>query len=240
MGTRPDIESLSSGKERINDLKGAKPMELCDICGKTEIGTKISPDGLRKAVDKGFDPVSLGLIPWAPDRARALEVFHLTVIESPTDWNLCATCLHALEPFRPSPDTAPGHKSREQESKPGEISEDQVLSMMEERMDQRGWSPEMKRMALGEVQKKFAEEKQRGCVIATAACGSTAAPAVLTLRDFRDTVLVRHYVGRFMIKTYTSIAPSLARWIEPRRTARWLVRTLLVVPLASLIRRLRR
>jgi hypothetical protein len=134
-------------------------------------------------------------------------------------------------------------ESSEPESKHAEISEDQVLAIFEKKMAQRGWPPEMERLVREDFKRglneKKQEEKKQGCVIATAACGSAAAPAVMTLRDFRDTVLVQRHIGRLVIQSYNRIAPSLARRIEPSQTARTLIRTFLVVPMASLIRYLR-
>ncbi|MGH9428816.1 MAG: tetratricopeptide repeat protein, partial [Terriglobia bacterium] len=121
-------------------------------------------------------------------------------------------------------------------SKPQD-GESLVLDMLEEKMSQRGWTPEMKALARGSLKKEM--ERRKGCFIATAACGSGDALAVRTLRDFRDGILSRYRAGRTIIALYGRIAPPIARWIEPRQTARWLVRSGLVVPLAFVVRRVR-
>lgn len=109
------------------------------------------------------------------------------------------------------------------------------VSELEKGMDQRGWTPEMKAMALAEFKK--AEARTKGCLVATAACGYPDAPEVRILRDFRDRVLTRYRLGRTIINWYVRVATPIAAWIEPRQTARRLVRSGLIVPLAFVIRR---
>ena len=74
------------------------------------------------------------------------------------------------------------------------------------------------------------------CFIATAACGSDMAPDVCLLRDFRDNSLVFRPWGRALVKFYECASPPVASWIETRPLARRLVRSLLVRPLAAMIR----
>jgi hypothetical protein len=70
-----------------------------------------------------------------------------------------------------------------------------------------------------------------GCFVATAAYGDRAHPDVVALRDFRDTVLVRHPAGRAFIRTYRTIGPVLATFVAPDRPSGRLARSL-ISPLA--------
>ncbi len=54
------------------------------------------------------------------------------------------------------------------------------------------------------------------CFIATAAYGSPMARDVVTLRQFRDRVLMRSWVGRSFVTLYYALSPALARAIEGR------------------------
>jgi tetratricopeptide (TPR) repeat protein len=75
-----------------------------------------------------------------------------------------------------------------------------------------------------------------GCFIATAAMGSADHPAVETLRQFRDYVLMRHTVGRTFIRFYNSISPKLAARIEHNAALRALTRFMVVLPASALAR----
>ena len=72
------------------------------------------------------------------------------------------------------------------------------------------------------------------CFIATAACGTDGHADVITLRRFRDDVLLQNRPGRLAVKTYYALSPPIARWISrsPRRRAA--VRRLLVSPASRL------
>jgi ribosomal protein L7/L12 len=72
-----------------------------------------------------------------------------------------------------------------------------------------------------------------GCFIATAACGPTN-PHITGLREYRDTVLSRHSVGRITMRLYARFSPPIARAIEKSEIARYLVRACIVIPLARL------
>jgi hypothetical protein len=51
--------------------------------------------------------------------------------------------------------------------------------------------------------------KQSGCYIATCVYGSYDCPEVWTLRRFRDEHLAVSWVGRFFIRTYYKVTPSI-------------------------------
>lgn len=54
--------------------------------------------------------------------------------------------------------------------------------------------------------------KQGGCYIATSIYGSYDCPQVWTLRRYRDDTLSKTWFGRFFIKTYYTISPTLVKW----------------------------
>jgi len=80
-----------------------------------------------------------------------------------------------------------------------------------------------------------------GCFIATAAYGSYLDPNVITLRNFRDDVLLRSEIGTALVHFYYSVSPPIAAYIsqnESLRTAtRWALTPLVYgfkYPLAAL------
>ena len=66
-----------------------------------------------------------------------------------------------------------------------------------------------------------------GCFIATAAYGSYSEPHVLTLREFRDTVLDKTVLGKLFIRCYYKTSPPIANMIASREYAKKVVRVLL-------------
>lgn len=69
--------------------------------------------------------------------------------------------------------------------------------------------------------------KKEGCYIATAVYGSYDAPEVMTLRRFRDEVLSRSTFGRWFIRTYYRLSPSVAERLKEAKMMNRLVRNLL-------------
>ncbi len=79
--------------------------------------------------------------------------------------------------------------------------------------------------------------KDRGrCFIATAACGANDAPDVLALRQFRDVTLESFRAGRVLTSVYYRLSPPLAQTIDKHPTLARIVRSLLVRPLARMVR----
>ncbi len=84
-------------------------------------------------------------------------------------------------------------------------------------------------------------ERTGPCFIATAAYGSPAAPVVVTLRAYRDSVLSLSTRGLALIGVYERLSPPIARAISRSRALRWLVRACVVAPAARIAaRRLRK
>jgi hypothetical protein len=113
------------------------------------------------------------------------------------------------------------------------------MHLVEQKMRERGIASEQTEpvgidLKTREVRKT--EGNKKACFVATAACGPNA-PEVEALRLFRDTVLEDSRAGRAFIRGYWRVGPRLARWIEPRRIARELVRTLVILPAAWLVDR---
>lgn len=63
-----------------------------------------------------------------------------------------------------------------------------------------------------------------GCFISTAAFGSSMAPAVKVLREFREKVILKHELGRAFVAFYQEVSPPIADFIARHNAARILVR----------------
>jgi len=81
-----------------------------------------------------------------------------------------------------------------------------------------------------------------GCFIATAAYGSYWESHVMTLRHFRDNVLLTNTVGRYLVKQYYAYSPPLADFVAEHDSLRYATRIVLTplvymvaYPLASLL-----
>ncbi len=72
-----------------------------------------------------------------------------------------------------------------------------------------------------------ANVKRQGCFIATAAYGSYLSPHVQALREFRDQVLLKSALGRWIIDGYYNISPPIAEWISSRPPLQFVTRTIL-------------
>jgi hypothetical protein len=67
-----------------------------------------------------------------------------------------------------------------------------------------------------------------GCFIATAAYGSYFNKHVKLLRDFRDDVLLKTYLGKEFVKLYYKYSPNIAKEVSKSQYLKSLVRTLLL------------
>lgn len=75
-----------------------------------------------------------------------------------------------------------------------------------------------------------------GCFVATAAYGTRNHPDVIMLREFRDNVLVKSWLGRRFVKTYWVVGPVMARLIRSDGASGRVSRTLLR-PFINILRR---
>lgn len=71
------------------------------------------------------------------------------------------------------------------------------------------------------------KQKVEGCYIATAVYGSYDADEVLVLREFRDTVLKKSFLGKLFINTYYAISPYIANKMKRHKHVNQLVKHLL-------------
>jgi hypothetical protein len=66
------------------------------------------------------------------------------------------------------------------------------------------------------------------CFIATATYGSSLADEVVTLRNFRDTVLAGSSLGRALVETYYRVSPPIAKYIAGHETRKVISRIVLI------------
>lgn len=74
---------------------------------------------------------------------------------------------------------------------------------------------------------KWVRKKVAGCYIATAVYGDYDAPQVLTLRRFRDNVLLNSRHGRAFVRAYYRLSPPLAKKLTPHSRLTRLIRSAL-------------
>jgi len=74
-----------------------------------------------------------------------------------------------------------------------------------------------------------------GCFIATAAYGTSTAPQLDLLREFRDVVLLQSTVGSQFVSLYYRLSPPIADFIAGHEAVRTLVRETLIDPIVWLV-----
>ncbi|MBZ5522159.1 MAG: DUF4157 domain-containing protein [Acidobacteriia bacterium] len=96
-----------------------------------------------------------------------------------------------------------------------------------------------------EIAKEYEKEPDIGaciadsaCFIATACYGTSRAPEIDALRQFRDRVLMRSRSGRWFVRKYYRLSPPVAVWLWRNERARSVVREGLVAPLVKVLRRM--
>ncbi len=75
------------------------------------------------------------------------------------------------------------------------------------------------------------------CFVATATLGDEDHPALITLRQYRDTILIPRSYGRYLVRTYYAVGPSLAALLRQSAWLRQLSRRFIVEPLARYAKR---
>lgn len=78
--------------------------------------------------------------------------------------------------------------------------------------------------------------KKDECFIATATMGNRYHPFITILRHFRDTYLLKKYIGRVFVKCYYKFSPPIARIIGKSNLRRRVSYLFIVYPLVCLIR----
>ena len=78
--------------------------------------------------------------------------------------------------------------------------------------------------------------KKSGCFIATTVYESYSAPEVLTLREFRDEVLLLSKVGQIIIKIYYFISPSLAKYLAKKDKLKIIIREKALSPFIKFVK----
>jgi hypothetical protein len=77
-------------------------MAVCDICSSHGMGTVIGSEEVRKAVKKGFNPMSEGLITnpmFLMEGSSWYTGWKNMVNQDSSDWNICARCMAKLKPY---------------------------------------------------------------------------------------------------------------------------------------------
>lgn len=69
--------------------------------------------------------------------------------------------------------------------------------------------------------------RKEGCYIATMVYGDYDHPQVMVLRDFRDTVLLHHVLGRAFIKFYYRYSPTWVEKLKDKKGVNDTIRSLL-------------
>jgi hypothetical protein len=71
------------------------------------------------------------------------------------------------------------------------------------------------------------QKMNEGCYVATMAYGDYNHPQVLTLRRFRDDVLLKSIFGRLFVKIYYYVSPKLVRLLRDSETVNTFIRKIL-------------
>lgn len=103
-----------------------------------------------------------------------------------------------------------------------EIGEDLEYTMSE-------WQDTLQKVG-NEGAKEVKNQTEEGCFIATAAVGGEDHEKVSVLRDFRDNILKRFYLGQLFIRFYYWGSPPIADWIRKSKLRKYFVRTFVVTP----------
>jgi tetratricopeptide (TPR) repeat protein len=81
----------------------------------------------------------------------------------------------------------------------------------------------------------LAKGKSGGCFIATAAFDNEMAPEVIYLRQYRDCILNQSKEGRFFVKAYYILSPSIAKVISKSFFLKKLTRNIVLRPIIQMI-----
>jgi len=79
------------------------------------------------------------------------------------------------------------------------------------------------------------KSRSKGCFIATAVYGSQNSRELKLLKYFRDSYLLKNYVGKIIVMIYYRISPPLALKIEKSKFYKKIVRSMILKPLLVLL-----
>jgi len=74
------------------------------------------------------------------------------------------------------------------------------------------------------------------CFIATAVYGTSLAPEIDVLRDFRDNFLLKSKLGRKLVNFYYQFSPSVADFVSRHLFLRKILRETCIKPITKVIR----
>jgi len=66
------------------------------------------------------------------------------------------------------------------------------------------------------------------CYIATACYGSLYAPEVIKFREYRDTVLLKSFLGMLFIRIYHVLSPTIAQWLKKKTNINRLIKEIIL------------
>lgn len=84
--------------------------------------------------------------------------------------------------------------------------------------------------------KTYNPSQKQGCFIATAVIGSPLSEEVKILSQYRDEVLYKSVFGRFFIRLYYTVSPSMAACITHHPVLRRFLASCLIIPLSRTLR----
>lgn len=86
--------------------------------------------------------------------------------------------------------------------------------------------------AVEAIAQKYQIEIKKGCFIATACYGSDRETEVVLFQQYRDLVLQKHLMGRWMIRAYYRLSLPIAHAIQSSEKTKAFIRKTILSPLA--------
>lgn len=83
---------------------------------------------------------------------------------------------------------------------------------------------------------QMAKSTRSGCFIATAVYGYDSHPSVMLLREYRDNVLMKNFLGKMFINFYYLISPPIAKILSNNRALSVFIKRTILEPIIGLIK----
>lgn len=80
------------------------------------------------------------------------------------------------------------------------------------------------------------EKPKSGCFVATAVYGTSLAPEINILRDFRDKFLLKYKLGKEFVNFYYQFSPPIANFISKHHLLKFVLRELFIGPIVKIIK----